>query len=89
MKHMMKRMTMKKFHLFILFMNETKAPFSRSLGMRDPSPPARVPAPYGLPPWTSSLLNRRGLDYPMGTNIMPWCASCVRKVSVEVSWPPP
>lgn len=28
------------------------APFSRSVGVLDPSPPAMVPAPYGLPPWT-------------------------------------
>jgi len=29
-------------------------PFSRSLGWRDPSEPARVPAPYGDAPWASS-----------------------------------
>ena len=33
---------------------------SSSLGWREPSPPANVPAPQGLPPRTCSLLNSSG-----------------------------
>eukprot|EP00953_Heterococcus_sp_UTEX-ZZ885_P041273 21066-Heterococcus_DN1.PRE.1 len=35
------------------------------------------------------MLKDRGVLYPIGTKIMPWCVSCVRKVSAVVSWPPP
>lgn len=36
--------------------------FSRSDGMREPSPSAMVPAPYGEPPWISLLLKRSGVE---------------------------
>lgn len=37
--------------------------FSMSDGLRSPTGPAMVPAPYGLPPCTSSLLRSNGHEY--------------------------
>ena len=41
----------------------TAMPSSSSDGMREPSPLAMVPAPYGEPPWTSVLTKSFGSAY--------------------------
>ena len=55
---------------------------SFSLGRREPSPPASVPAPYGLPPVISFMFNRPGALY--GTDVYkrqvlgePWVISSI------------
>lgn len=55
---------------------------SSSEGTLEPSP-AKVPAPYGLPPFTCSISNIPAPNvYPIGTKIIPWCASCVIAVNL-------
>ncbi|BAS86382.1 Os03g0748550, partial [Oryza sativa Japonica Group] len=50
---------------------------SSSDGGLEPSP-EKTPAPYGDPPRSSPISNIPSPKvYPIGTNSIPWCASCV------------